>query len=339
MTTTDFLGVAGQNKLKIASLAIIAAALPVTVYMAMMPQNIENQAVGEDVVRVEVSPGAILAEVNGDSIPISALSYDSFNSPTSSVVVYEWSMSSTNSVGTLSNVTGNITEFKPLGFGCGQITVTVRGGEQVITKGINVAVSDGSNVPDCESNLPTSITTSTPSATPFVSPDSTPVPQVKSINLQVDADSFVRQSKSSRNYGTKTFLATHNKFGLISYLKFNLSQMQGRDIEKATLRLTVLERNENKKANSKNTQNLRLVQNNWTERSITYKNRPPLGILVGSFKGENYGQEIEIDVTAAVEQNKGGFISFSIDSSGDDFLALYSRESGDTKPQLQIEYY
>lgn len=149
MSTTDFLGVAGQNKVRIAGLAVISAALPVTVYMALTPQTFQNRAIGTEVASLEVIPSDFIVDVSRGSIPLSAQVLDSGNSLTTVNVFYEWNVNSAEGVGSLTNITGNNTEFQPQAPGCGQITVTARGGEQVLTETVNVTVTNGTYVPDC----------------------------------------------------------------------------------------------------------------------------------------------------------------------------------------------
>lgn len=149
MSTTDFLGIAGQNKVRIAGIAVISAALPVTVYMALTPQSFQNIAVGEEVANLKVNPKNISTDVVKNSVPIQAYVYNSGGSITNTQIFYEWEMNLESNVGTLSKVTGNTTELLPTQAGCAQITVTATGGEKVLTETVNVTVKNGTYIPEC----------------------------------------------------------------------------------------------------------------------------------------------------------------------------------------------
>lgn len=149
MSTTDFLGIAGQNKARIAGIAVISAALPVTVYMALTPQSFQNIAVGEEVANLKVNPKNISTDVVKNSVPIQAYVYNSGGSITNTQIFYEWEMNLESNVGTLSKVTGNTTELLPTQAGCAQITVTATGGEKVLTETVNVTVKNGTYIPEC----------------------------------------------------------------------------------------------------------------------------------------------------------------------------------------------
>lgn len=105
---------------------LILLALPLTVGLVLVQQEIRGRAAGQTIAKVEVSPGAVNSMENGPSVGLSALAYDYSGNPIFSGVSYEWSMSSTNTVGTLTKTSGVVTEFKPLKYGCGQITVIAR---------------------------------------------------------------------------------------------------------------------------------------------------------------------------------------------------------------------
>src|SRR3989344_6931210 len=125
---------------------VLASAIPLTVVAALTQQETRQRASGIVLSRIEVNPGEITAKVNGPNVPISALAYDDSNNPVFSGVSYEWSMSSTYSVATLTKTSGDITQLDPLSVGYGELTVIARLGSQNITKGISVRIAnpDGS---------------------------------------------------------------------------------------------------------------------------------------------------------------------------------------------------
>jgi PKD repeat protein len=130
--------------------AIVTLSIPLTVVLALTQTNILKFAGGgPEIAEVRVNPGSINSAVNGPESHLSALAVDSNGIPVEYPVTYEWSMSSTNTVGTLSRTETNLTDFKPLSVGCGQLTVTARNGDNVVTKSVSVVVSDIFNTPNC----------------------------------------------------------------------------------------------------------------------------------------------------------------------------------------------
>lgn len=127
----------------------LVLAIPLTVVAALTQQETRQRASGIILSRIEVSPGEITAKVNGPNVAMSALAYDDSNNPVFSGVSYEWSMSSTKSVATLTRILGDITQLDPLSVGYGEITVVARLGSQSITKGVAVRITnpDGSIPP------------------------------------------------------------------------------------------------------------------------------------------------------------------------------------------------
>jgi hypothetical protein len=167
-----------QHKKILFLLVIILIALPVTVILVLNRQNFLNYAdSGAIIQKIEVSPGKISIDVKStEPVYLSALAYDSFGKPVKYLAVnYEWSMSSIDSVGTITNTYGEITEFRPLKYGCGELTVTARWGQEALTKAIQVSVSDREDKPNC-----TGIPTLTP--TPTLEPDPTTL-NLESIKL------------------------------------------------------------------------------------------------------------------------------------------------------------
>lgn len=160
-----------EHKKILIILAIILLAVPLTVFLAQNRQSFLNYAdAGAIIETIEVSPGSVITDVNStEPVYISTLAYDSFGEAVYYLDVnYEWNMSSTNSVGTLSKTSGEITEFWPLNYGCGELIVTASWGQEVVTKAIQVAVSDGENIPNC-TGIPTPTTVQNPAVLEFQS--------------------------------------------------------------------------------------------------------------------------------------------------------------------------
>ena len=166
-----------EHKKILIILVIVLIAIPITVALALTQQNFFKFAdAGAAIEKVEIHPGVINIDVNSTSpIYLSTLAYDTFNDPIYYLddIIYEWSMSSTNSVGTLTNTNGQISEFKPLAYGCGELTVTARWANEVVTKSISVAVSDGANIPNCTGEVSPTIEPTVPVCTQSTIPPET----------------------------------------------------------------------------------------------------------------------------------------------------------------------
>lgn len=142
-------------------LILISLAIPLTVVLALVSQEIRSRAGGGSLLQfAAINPGIIEArEPYGGNKPrpvgLSALGYDSQMTPINSGVSYEWSISSQDGVGTLTNTNGVVTEFIPLKSGCGVVTVIARYDNYSVTKSADIVVWDGINRPVCAPPTPT----------------------------------------------------------------------------------------------------------------------------------------------------------------------------------------
>lgn len=90
---------------------------------------------------VMINLPAINTTVGKDS-GLSALAYDSVLSPIWNDVTYEWGISSTGSLGSISPVDSNVASFTAMGAGTGDLFVTATYKGQSVTKSIQVIVTD-----------------------------------------------------------------------------------------------------------------------------------------------------------------------------------------------------
>jgi hypothetical protein len=115
-----------------------------------------------------------------------------------------------------------------------------------------------------------------------------------------------------------------------SYLRFNVTGLNGKAIKSATLRLRV---------NNNNTtvpMIVRSVSNTtWSEKKITYKNMPALGsIKIASPSNYQIFTWIEIDVTPLVKGE--GKVSMALTVDQHINLAYASKEIGNESPRLVV---
>lgn len=127
---------------------IVLLALPITIIAGKQIQDLRNFASNTPSVLgfVAVNPGSLSTKVGDKDTAMSALAYDPAGRPIWSGVTYEWSMSSTNSVGTLGATSGNISSFQPLHMGYGDLHVIARMGSESVDKSISVVVADQNGV-------------------------------------------------------------------------------------------------------------------------------------------------------------------------------------------------
>ncbi len=90
--------------------------------------------------RIELNLGGISTAVNTAS-QLSALVYDQNNKPIWSSVSYEWGISSTNSIGTLIQINGNLATFLAQNPGSGDLWVKATFNGQTVVKSIPVTVT------------------------------------------------------------------------------------------------------------------------------------------------------------------------------------------------------
>ncbi|MEK6935279.1 MAG: DNRLRE domain-containing protein, partial [Nanoarchaeota archaeon] len=157
---------------------------------------------------------------------------------------------------------------------------------------------------------------------------------VQEITLSPNADSFVRSSAPTQNFGTGERLQNDDSPEEITFIRFNLTSLTGKTIKSAKLVLTV---NDPTNANL----NLRRAEDkDWAESGITYNNRPNFVTTITSFNAKKLNSKVTLDVRTPVDNLKGGKVTFGIKATSDDSGAFYSRQAANVnyRPQLVIEY-
>lgn len=175
-------------------------------------------------------------------------------------------------------------------------------------------------------------TTASPSGTPIATFSPTPAPSNGSLIINPIADSRVDAGNPNTNYGALPTLWVDASPLEITYLKFDLLSLSGKQIVTAKLRLNIT-------GSSYSTQVVKNTTNVWTETGITYNSRPALGTQISTFTSSNAGTWKEIDVTSGVLGKGGQLVSFGIDSTGTDGLYFNSKEATQSlRPQLVVSY-
>jgi hypothetical protein len=78
-----------------------------------------------------------------------------------------------------------------------------------------------------------------------------------------------------------------------------------------------------------------VVDNTWTEQTLTYNNRPEKGASVSTFTPGSSGW-MEVDITSFVSANTGSILSFAIDSSGSNAYGFHSAEATSNRVELVV---
>ncbi|OGC46130.1 hypothetical protein A2793_00075 [candidate division WWE3 bacterium RIFCSPHIGHO2_01_FULL_38_45] len=170
--------------------------------------------------------------------------------------------------------------------------------------------------------------TTTPSPTP------TPTPtDANTVSLYPVADTYVTSAEPNKNRGKTTSLHIDGSPVEITYMKFDLEALAGKNINTARLKVRVTNY-------SPSDYNVKRVPNtSWKENEVTYNNKLDIGAIISTFAGADAGTWIEIDITNFVKDRKGSLMSLGFDGSGSNGLDFNSRESGESNsPKLEITF-
>ncbi|VGO19233.1 hypothetical protein SCARR_01290 [Pontiella sulfatireligans] len=142
-----------------------------------------------------------------------------------------------------------------------------------------------------------------------------------------DRDTYVQANKPGDNFGDDTGLTMRNSssgFARVPYLQFVVSGLTN-PVGKAVLKL----RSDDSSAPVKV---YAVVDNNWTESSLVWSNRPTFGVEIGEGTAVA-GSWFEIDITGYVSSN--GTWSVALDEQDNLVTKLISSEGG-SAPVLEI---
>lgn len=151
------------------------------------------------------------------------------------------------------------------------------------------------------------------------------------VTAPVSADSYVASSAPATNFGSSTTLWVDGSPVNASYLAFDLSAYGGRTVVSATLDLRTTSNA------SIGEQAVHLVAiDTWTERGITYNNRPPLGTVIGALGPTSALTDYSVSLdSGAVQGELGQVLSLGLDSTDGDAIGLVSGQGG-TPPELVL---
>ena len=188
-------------------------------------------------------------------------------------------------------------------------------------------------------NAPTPTPTRIPTPTPTPTPTPAPPPTFTTLDITPIADSYVRSTRPNKNYATSNTMWIDSKPKRIAYLKFDLSPVAGKTITRGILKLKIANIRD---AQSTGTFSVKSVlDSSWNERVINFKNKPGLSeTALATFSSPQKQQDIELDITTWVNENKGSVASLAIDTTSPDGSVIRSRDdiTPAQRPRLTIEY-
>jgi fibronectin type 3 domain-containing protein len=155
------------------------------------------------------------------------------------------------------------------------------------------------------------------------------------------ADTYANQGAPSTNFGTSASLLSRGTSGGVSYLRFALpAAPAGKQLVSAVLRIrTTTEAT----AGSVDSHTVRLADDQWSESSLTWNNRPalngePLATLTGTTAVSTvYDTSVNTDRLAALLATQ---TTLGITSTGTDSLLFWSSNHANTsyRPQLLLSF-
>lgn len=183
---------------------------------------------------------------------------------------------------------------------------------------------------------PTHIIASPTFTSTAAAPSKTPVPSGSStLLLKPVADTYVDESAPSTINGSRLYMAIDQSPRKYAYLRFDVSGLDISKIAKAELRVYVGE-------GSNQGFTTRLVLNNsWSESSLTYVTAPAASTALGSSGPAEAGKWIVVNLIPqgslpAFSGGSASSVSLGLFGLSDDGFMIASREAGNLTPQLVI---
>jgi hypothetical protein len=154
-------------------------------------------------------------------------------------------------------------------------------------------------------------------------------PRIRAVRAKADA--FVSGANQDRNFGASLDLRVDASPTFRAFIRFKANVKSG-DVVRVNLLLYSRNR-------SRTGYQVRLVEDTWREREITFLNAPALSadfVLSGRLKARSWQA---VDVTSLAEESSDGedYISFALTTRSHNAVELASRESGLHGPRLVVE--
>jgi hypothetical protein len=153
--------------------------------------------------------------------------------------------------------------------------------------------------------------------------------EIDTLSFVPSADAHVAQAKPTTNYGTRTMLEVDGNPVLVSYLRFQVQGIAGRNVAGMRLRLRQL--------GSTNLGGRVFVVSgsSWTEAALTWANRPAIDGPLLATMGK-VARNVDVEVSLGRPLTSDGTLVLAIDSTSTDGSDWASRESA-TPPRLSVD--
>ena len=160
--------------------------------------------------------------------------------------------------------------------------------------------------------------------------DRIPVTTASDIVIESHADTFVREDRASRNYGSSSRVESDGSPRKIGYMKFDLAQAAGVQIDQAVLRMYVTN-------STSGTPGICETDTNWGEQTMTYNPHPScMGSDIASVADASQRNTwVTVDLTDFVRARAGSEISLRLHQSHSNGFHVNSRNSSNP-PQIVI---
>ena len=156
-------------------------------------------------------------------------------------------------------------------------------------------------------------------------------PSTQTLTFSPSADAHVYELRTHKNYGFSDTLVADGSTSTrkVSYLKFDVSGLDGKQVHSAALRVFVKEG-----GGSNEGPGVQRAANSWSEGSLTWHNRPGYtSNMVADQRSVAGGAWLDFDVSALVTQD--GTLTLAIVPTSPDGTYMFSRQ-GANKPQLVL---
>jgi hypothetical protein len=165
-------------------------------------------------------------------------------------------------------------------------------------------------------------------------PPPPPPPPGTTVTLNAVADTYAASDTPGTAFGASTSLFADSSPLKVTYLKFDLTQLAGRTVTGAVLRIRTTT---NSASGSPGPELVRVVADSgWSEAGLTFANRPATGAQVGQLGATTSNTPFAVTLTTApVAAAAGGLLPLAIDPGSSDAFYINSRETA-TPPQLEV---
>lgn len=154
-------------------------------------------------------------------------------------------------------------------------------------------------------------------------------PRIRAVRAKADA--FVSGAKRSTNFGRVQDLRVDAAPRQRAYMRFDVNVKSG-DVQHVSLLLW-------SRTRSRAGYQVRLVEDTWRERAITFANAPELSLDYVASGPLKAGAWKAVDVTMLTDEVSGGddYVSLALTTASPKGLDLASREAGLHGPRLVVE--